>query len=716
MAAEAKPSRNTQEHALVDRSRPAFRTMYSHGHEQPAARVKRGYGAASMRSSKTQPPTLTKSELDDIYSLGSDNDGQEHSKRRKMLKKAKTDVGVRAQSSYDNTTSKTPPPPPKTTARGKPAFRRTASEAASIAPAAPTTASTIAATSQNNPRRRLKSPEHTNTLSRSSVARALSDGALLRQVPRAPSPSQVEASPPARKARVGRVRLIDRLAAQVEESSDSDLDNAMNTMHSNPSTEPPATPQRERETPIKPSTQPAQSARRTNVKTYSQQRSMRAESGHGDALGSLRSVESDLAPTASLGKLDAFSFDEEEMEGVRPKGGILGLHALRQAGANHRFSNDLSDLFDRVGSPRSSDSASARSRRTALLELGRKLQEKQFVSQFCDDASKEVIFRHLGDEKDLVNGFVLVSALVVLLSNSAAPHVIEQVCRNGFEKMAVRMLDVDADIITLSQQRHANLSKHGQTSLKSLKDAITRSSSIWGSTTAPVILSPRTLALKALSYLSNDAISTSNTKVLMALVPSIFTIVDTGKVALQDNAEERSYLLDLELSLSLLQSISVAALEGDDGSQWMTRCLPSVAAILEVVVDAPTPEYLQVESQGLRLAMNTSNSASSAGIYGSDCLLRRLASVASKHFQSMHATVEQGKFPTDLYHRLVLVLGLLINITEHSPSSRERIGNWEMSTSPVGVLVATYLDHRESSRSVRCSTFLKQARTDRAKG
>lgn len=727
MAAEGKTPRNPLDSALVDRSRAAPNGMRSPGPELTAARGKRVYGAAGLRSSKASLSAMTKSELDDIYSLGSDDDdGEQDSRRRKMLKKAKTDVGNRTRATHGGI-QPTLPPLKATTLESKPTLQRSTSDISSKPPTiqrrafaasssdtrVPSTqaiAGGAAATISSNSRRRPKSPVNHTDQPRAPISRTMSEGSLLKSLPRAPSPTKP--SIPARKPKPGRIRLIDRLAAQVEESSDSDVDRDIDgqrhktlsmkgDLHSTVNS--PTTPQRGGESAPKLSTQPAQSVRRTNVKTYSQQRSIRTESGDDNVLGGLGSLDADLTPSTKLGKLDAFSFDDDEMEDVRPKGGILGLHALRQAGANHRFSNDLNDLFERVGVPRAADSASARSRRSALLELGRKLQERKFVSQFCDDGSKDAIFRQIGNEKDLINAFVLVSALIVLLAHSAAPHLVDQLFDGGLDKLLARMLDVDSDITDLARQRQSNLSKHGQACLQTLKSALIQSNNIWGPGVPPAKVSTRTLALKALSMSCKTTNAPSTAEALRLLTPSLFSVVRAGRARLEEaGSDEQSYLLDLELSLSLLQGISVAALESEDSSHWLDQCLPSIAAILSSVVDVSTPEVVEVESQALKLAMNTSNSALSAGMYGSDRLLRKLARVALLRFQELHSSVSQGKFPTDLYGRLVLVLGLLINVTEHSPSSRERIGSWEDSdTSSLEGLVTIYLDHRESSGKVR---------------
>ncbi|KAH6686134.1 hypothetical protein F5X68DRAFT_13825 [Plectosphaerella plurivora] len=726
MTADGKAARKPLDQALVDRSRGAPKPR-NPGIEPAVARVKRSYGATGPSTARlSRSPALTKTELDDIYALAPDDESgvEEGAKRRRVLAKSRSDLG--------NGKKTTIPPPTNLVAtssnRRQPASllrsisdggQNASSQRRERVPGAPDILNghakmqrmeAVGPPASSRPR-----AGRANTAERHTI------GASIRRPPPSATVS-VTSLPPTTKPSIsatsdhakpgpkpGRVRLIDRLAAQKEDGivSDSEPDLAVQFSEQRaaeastlPVHEVPSTPFRSG-APVS-SKAAGQSSKKANVKTYSSIRSIRTDAASHDGIGGTRfdmDAEFGLSastPASKIRQPDLFAFDDEEAEEHRPRSGILGLHALRQAGANHRFANELSDLFDRIGTPQPVGSSSARSRRMALLELGRKFQDKKFISSFCDDASHETIFRGMGEERDLINGFVLASALIFLLSRSSSPHLALELCANGIEKLLRRMAQVEEDISHFAQQKQNNVSKNGRVSLEALRSALLQASGIWG-THSPHELTFRTLSLQALTMLCRHAGYTSSSGVVAPLVPTLFSLVADGNAALNSSGGGPVSLVDLRLSLSLLQESSVVAMEDGRGTEWLAECLPALSSILSTLTRSPTSEAEDIELHALKLAMNVSNSPEPAAILGTDELLHSLSKAAVSIFGDLHDNIRRGQFLEGQYGRLILVLGVLVNMTEHHPPARARFGTWVDEPSPLDELVVVYLDHRESS-------------------
>ncbi|GJC93871.1 rheb small monomeric GTPase [Colletotrichum higginsianum] len=306
-----------------------------------------------------------------------------------------------------------------------------------------------------------------------------------------------------------------------------------------------------------------------------------------------------------MSKLASFAFEEEEdaeEESSSKGGGIIDIHALRQAGANHRFADSMADLLDRVGTPQALMSPSSRSRRNALLELASKLRDKTFVRQFRDQGAKDALFQAIGQEEDLVSGFVLLSVLLVLFTSYSVPHLVPQLQSEGIAQLASRLFELDEDIVDIAGQRKSNLSRNAQSSLGTLKSTI-QQLDLWKGS-PPAVLSPRTVALKAVSVLCKDGDSRATRDILADLTDQLF--------AFAENGWEQSRVEGIEgtnggLALSLLEGYSIAAMESDAGPRWTKLYLPIVADILTAAMARPLQQFGDFESTMLKLALNTTN-------------------------------------------------------------------------------------------------------------
>ncbi|TIC99946.1 hypothetical protein CH35J_005666 [Colletotrichum higginsianum] len=398
-----------------------------------------------------------------------------------------------------------------------------------------------------------------------------------------------------------------------------------------------------------------------------------------------------------MSKLASFAFEEEEdaeEESSSKGGGIIDIHALRQAGANHRFADSMADLLDRVGTPQALMSPSSRSRRNALLELASKLRDKTFVRQFRDQGAKDALFQAIGQEEDLVSGFVLLSVLLVLFTSYSVPHLVPQLQSEGIAQLASRLFELDEDIVDIAGQRKSNLSRNAQSSLGTLKSTI-QQLDLWKGS-PPAVLSPRTVALKAVSVLCKDGDSRATRDILADLTDQLF--------AFAENGWEQSRVEGIEgtnggLALSLLEGYSIAAMESDAGPRWTKLYLPIVADILTAAMARPLQQFGDFESTMLKLALNTTNNnPAAAGAFSRGELFRELAGACVVGFELLQQSVRQGAFSKDVYETLMLLLGVMINTSEHCPSTRRSVDAWQgWDGSPLDKLMDVYLENRESA-------------------
>ncbi|KXH48835.1 hypothetical protein CSIM01_12496 [Colletotrichum simmondsii] len=543
--------------------------------------------------------------------------------------------------------------------------------------------------------RRTESNLHTRqAFSQSSEARVVGKPSSTITRPQATKPKML--------SKPKRMRLIDQLAAQTEDSSDSDSEISDSSQHSRTGTTDasPFTPMKPIDITPKPSMRPkVLSSTRKLRSTYGEQRTLKTDESGGDSLGSQIGVDGtqhDMSPPPTMSKLASFAFEEEEIEedDSARGGGIIDIHALRQAGANHRFADSMADLLDRVGTPQPPRSQSARSRRNALLELASKLRDKTFVRQFRDQGAKDALFHALGQEEDFVSGFVLLSVVLVLFTSYSVPHLVPQLQSEGIAQLASRMFNMDEDIVSIAAQRKSNLSRNAQSSLSALKSTI-QHLDLWRGS-PPTVLSPRTVALKAISVLCKDGDSTATRHILSSLTDQLFGFAETGWQNCRAHGMEGT---DGGLALSLLEGYSIAAMESDAGPQWTKRYLPIFADVLTTAMARPLQEFGDFESTALKLALNTTNNNPvAASAFSRGDLFRELAEASVAGFELLEQSVRKGAFSKDVYETLMLLLGVMINTSEHSPSARHSVDAWQgQDGSTLDRLVEVYLDNRDSA-------------------
>jgi hypothetical protein len=364
-------------------------------------------------------------------------------------------------------------------------------------------------------------------------------------------------------------------------------------------------------------------------------------------------------PELSSPPADAFALDESEDEDITQPA-IKSVHELRRAGANNRFADEMDDLIARIGLPGSS---SPTMRRNALCELVQKLQRKEFLRQFRDHASRDAVARNIGKEEDLICGFALVAALLSFLTSGPAPNLLRQLSGEGIGKLLALLLRVDEDIAIVASQKKLNMSKMSKSSVEGVR-TILLGLPIWHGY-QPVNVSPRTAALLLMALLSRCADAKCLDQILSDSQQDLISVATWA-------SEEGSFGdVDYALTVFTLETQSSAGvalrLNSDGGHP------ARIAGLLLRALQQWPSGRPELDSAIIKLAINTTNTEGEAAAFDGSQLCTQLACRVACTFTNVHDAITAGKLDGETYDELLLMLGALINIMEHSHHARRAV-------------------------------------------
>lgn len=549
--------------------------------------------------------------------------------------------------------------------------------------------------------KRRASPSSTGTPL--SVRRAPPDSTDTPLTNRRASRDSTDARPPACSKRPRSRRLIDALADQAIESSDEETEHTESPQTSR--AEPVLTPAKGgiSESPSVGTDRVVKTP--ASVKfTYGAQRSILQAAGSNDPLGgiSLLPPLPTSIPEAPSGMGFSFSPEESSDDEAAHKGAIRSIHELRQAGANNRFADEIDDLLERVGSP---EKGTLSLRRNALLEVAVKLHEKRFLRQFRDYDTNGRLFDDLAREDDVVSGFTLVSALLTLLTANAAPRA-SRYLQSGISRLLRKLLRHGNDVVSIAGQRSMNISRSSRATITSLKTAMLKLD-VWE--TGVTSLSPRTLSLNFIRVAFGSPDGPACMEAFETLAGDLFSILQL--VPQPDYLEECSEVekADCSLVASVLQELSVGAVPSGQAHGWTTDYPDIISAALDATLQRRTKLTESFEASLLKLAMNcTNNNPPAASVWHQTGRLGNVARSACTCFRFVRDGVLKGEWNTDGYNRLLLILGLMINLCEHAPSSEG-----SLKVDVLDNLIRAYLESYSSTTEVCygpiCLTILQEA-------
>lgn len=388
--------------------------------------------------------------------------------------------------------------------------------------------------------------------------------------------------------------------------------------------------------------------------TYAKSRSYLQEENPEDAL--LMSMDlDDPLPFGSQTK-ESQTEEEEEANHVRPN------HELKRQGHNTKFQWENQMLIDDM------DLKSANGiRRSALLELCTKMADKTFAHSLLESSLADQFFENIASNGEIVFDFAAAVALIFMLRNNPTYTTFDQVHRSGLKATLEKLLSNDTDIHKIAKSRKTNLSRMAQEVVATFRSVVI-ASPVWSSPHSEV-LSPQLVALKALELLVVGLRDTSvndpviNSKTVGRLIDIAASTSQHYKEVGQ-TAEDR---LTLSLIFSILEAISLLK---QKHIMWSSSMLHSLADSMAVIFqdgDAPTVTLV------VKLCMNLTNNKPKACQHFSDsAFLQPLVSSIVDRTRLLLTGLEEAQ-RAEALDTLILSLGAMINLTEHSDQARKNV-------------------------------------------
>lgn len=434
----------------------------------------------------------------------------------------------------------------------------------------------------------------------------------------------------------------------------------------------------------------------TTVKvTYGSRRSILREVNPTDPVQSLIASPA-MKPTLPLDQGDLFSLNvpilsDDSDEDTSHKGAVQSIHELRQAGANNRYTDEIDDLLERVGLPQSE---TVSLRRNALLEIATKLHEKRFLRQFKDYGPPRTLFDDLSAETDPINAFSLISALLTLLGASVPIWNYKTLQDAGICRLLARLLQHHEDIFDIATRKELKLSRKSQQAVAVLGALVGRLS-FWPS--KPTRMSPHRLALMFMFISCRSQEGIEYLKTSSQVIGHLLYLLKSSvwhEASKQDDEDLSSH--DRLMVATVLEELSGAAVTSPGPMEWPEGYHHTISNALDIALKRPATTFGAIENSILKLAMNTTNnSAPAASIWQDTGRFQTLVASATSHFNLVKSDLANGQWNADLYNRLLLILGVTINICEHVRPADPPLEDIVLED-----LIQTFLDNSSLTREV----------------
>ncbi|KAK6432390.1 hypothetical protein LTR95_011441 [Oleoguttula sp. CCFEE 5521] len=475
-----------------------------------------------------------------------------------------------------------------------------------------------------------------------------------------------------------RTRAVDRLKASRlsasnsedsdtrEDADDSEMPDANGTGGTNlaDSRSPVAEPRREVDTVRSQEMKPVDGPRITYAKVRSH---LAEDSLEGMILDLPTETPQRAAATARRvgrpAEARTFEFDLDDNDDGTANG-VRTIHELRAAGRSTRVMGEISDLLQEVADH--SPGAKSR-RRAALLELATKLLDPKFTEQFVGHGFEHQLLAEHGAPSDPIADFVLASAYMLLATADLSSHTLK-----SFEKTLpwlTTQLANQQHVGKLAKARSSNMSKAAQGDVVAFAEKLKASSQFIER--QPGTLTPRLVALETMDMLVTKLRNNGNRSSLFSSMDLITFLPSGGlEVALQASADS---LLEAELVVSILEALSTLSAV----SEWPEGVMSAIGSLPTVLASAseasPHTKWLSY-----RLCLNVTNDPSidHAVFANQNTVQYVLYDIVSGFAALQNPTVASEEISEETMalnlDLLVLAIGILVNLAEHSAIARTR--------------------------------------------
>ena len=474
---------------------------------------------------------------------------------------------------------------------------------------------------------------------------------------------------------VRRTRITDRLKASAPNSSDDESQDeedvpsysvpSVKPVESNASTSQESSNlsqvDRSQDRPAKPTAS-------GSLITYSQQRSHLADDDIESALMLDISLETPQRPAASSRRVGrpaaasrSTSYADEELEEA-PAAGLRTIHELRAGGRNARIRGEIEDLLGEIAD----HATSARSRRRgALLDLTTKLLDKAFAEQIVSHGFDNALLNQCRTSTDPPADFLLATSLLLLLQSDPPKHTL--VSYGEVLPYVCKLLAESTDIAKVIKERRSNLSRSAQGDIVALSDKLRDFQGLWGEA-RPINMSTRLIALKLIEIVVSKLRETGDKSELVASEALTLLVPKDGLSGLQGDS---SNAFEASLIISILEALKTLP----PADSWPDTCVSLVAAL-----PATFAMHWQVPAGtkwlAYRLCANVTNESPiiRTAFVEQDAVRHLMAEIVTgldyMHNPPVAADAPDAN-PARDFDILVLAIGTLINLTEHSAVAQQ---------------------------------------------
>ncbi|KAL5121620.1 hypothetical protein ACEQ8H_000306 [Pleosporales sp. CAS-2024a] len=385
--------------------------------------------------------------------------------------------------------------------------------------------------------------------------------------------------------------------------------------------------------------------------TYATSRSYLEEVNPED--GFLMCMDIDEPRAAALQSRDSATEDEEDASQAR------GKHELRRQGQNAVFEMDNMMLIDDM-----SVKSTTGIRRIALFELCAKMATTTFTHQLMESSLAPQFLRNLASNGDMIFDFAATAAGIFMLEAKPTFTVLDEIRHSELVSSMSGLLDNDMDIMKIAKSRKSNLSKLGIESVVGLRCQV-MASSAWSQLSLET-LSPQLAALKFLDMLvlglrevgDQDAIMSAAT---LARVVDVAERVAGRCMAGKEDGNDGTVL---RWVFSILEAVSLAK---HKAFVWSSSMMKSLAWLMTCACQtrkAPTVTL------AVKLCMNlTNNKPKACEHFSGPRFIQALVGCIVEGARLMQQGVGAEQ-RIEVLDPLILSLGAMINLTEHSDQAR----------------------------------------------
>ncbi|KAF7173248.1 hypothetical protein CNMCM5623_005486 [Aspergillus felis] len=355
-------------------------------------------------------------------------------------------------------------------------------------------------------------------------------------------------------------------------------------------------------------------------------------------------------------------------------GPVRGIHELRQAGDNSRFRSAIELIFEDIEDAYNTTSG----RCSSFIQLCEKLLDRQFVRRFLEHGFHERLVGCIDRRLDVVSASFALCACGLINSCDTLSHISLISHWSNVLVLSPVLLPVGRDLLSLSQLPTAGLSRSVQMSIKHILPRL--SSTISGDEPA-FRISPQFVAL---SSIQSCLVSLNNKG--GSIEPISATLSDQLVKLLMPERDEsikfpvsRERFRTLALIFSILESYAIVNAADHDQNYPSLSSLSRLHGILNL---SQCNQGRQLRMYYIRAILNlTNNDPDLCNEYATPELVKGLVNIVMSEIRVASDDVSTGE--DNSLNTLVLVLGVLINMTEKSESARALFLRLTLDSTPL---------------------------------